>query len=180
MKRKTKAQMVLEIYDREAMGEVTPHEIAIINRGLIEEFGEGGVLAPAEIASILIDEDLPVRFDQVFNMSAPDERYEQLFASVVDISNLASAEASIRRIHSLHSEMSRLGDRRGAEYARAVARNAKETARLASANSRLDQRLRREQGEIVEWLTIWLQTPDLFENWLEVRKSTADFHANFT
>jgi len=53
MKRPTKQEMVLEIYDREAMGEVTAREIAIINQALVEEFGEGGAMPPAEIARIL-------------------------------------------------------------------------------------------------------------------------------
>ncbi|HMY75673.1 MAG TPA: hypothetical protein PLQ88_27880, partial [Blastocatellia bacterium] len=66
MKRLTKQEMVLEIYDREAMGEVTAREIAVINQGLIEEFGEGGAMAPAEIARILRAEDLPVRYEQIF------------------------------------------------------------------------------------------------------------------
>ncbi len=41
MKRKTKREMVIEIYDREAMGEVTAREIAQISQGLIAEFGRG-------------------------------------------------------------------------------------------------------------------------------------------
>ncbi len=171
--------MILEIYDREAMGEVTPREIAIINRGLIEEFGEGGVLAPAEIASILIDEDLPVRFDQVFNMSSLDDRYEQLFSTAIDLSSLTSAEASLRRVQTLYAQLLRQADRRGTQYARAVAREAKEAARLAADNPRLDERVRLEQTEIAEWFTIWLQTPLLLDRWLELRKASADYRRTF-
>ena len=69
---------MLEIYDREAMGEVGAREIAQINRALIVELGEGGAMTPAEIARILVDEELPVRFDQIFAMSSPVERYQRL------------------------------------------------------------------------------------------------------
>ena len=33
------------------MGEVTAREIAVINQALIEEYGEGGAMTPAEIAA---------------------------------------------------------------------------------------------------------------------------------
>ena len=33
--------------------------------------------------------------------------------------------------------------------------------------------------EIAQWLTIWLQTPQIFSEWLSLRRSTADFQARF-
>src|SRR5215207_9690846 len=102
MKRPTKQEMVLEIYDREAMGEVTAREIAIINQGLVEEFGEGGAMAPAEIARILRTEDLPVRFDQIFRMESPTDKYENLFGSLNRCGTVAEAEESLRRIDELY------------------------------------------------------------------------------
>src|ERR1041385_4812891 len=98
MKRKTKREMVIEIYDREAMGEVTAREIAQINQGLVAEFGEGGAMAPAEIARVLTDEDLPVRYDQIFAMSTPFERYQHIFDNVLRCESLEATEASIRRL----------------------------------------------------------------------------------
>src|SRR5262245_56265461 len=84
MKRKSKRELVLDIYDNEAMGEVTAREIAVINTALIEEYGEGGAMTPAEIARILHDEDLPVRFDQVFRMMTTTEKYENAFARFLE------------------------------------------------------------------------------------------------
>ena len=98
MKRLTKQEMVLEIYDREAMGEVTAREIAVINQALMEEFGEGGAMAPAEIARILHDEDLPVRFEQIFRMESPTDKYENLFGGLSKCGTLAEAEGSLRQI----------------------------------------------------------------------------------
>lgn len=171
--------MVLEIYDREAMGEVTEQEIAIINRGLIEEYGAGGVLSPAEIASILIDEDLPVRFDDVFNMSAPDDRYQELFSPGIDLATLSSAEASLREIHVRFTDLHREGDRRGTDYARELVIQARKSA-LQNANSESHGARRRDElSEMAEWLAIWLQTPDLFELWLDLRKGTAEFRHRF-
>jgi len=180
MKRKSRRELVLEIYDREAMGEVAAVEIAIINRGLVAEFGEGGVLAPAEIARILIDEELPVRFDQVFNMGSPDDRFERLFTGVLETSTLVSAEDSLRRIDALCRRLERLGDKRGTEYARSMVLSAKNAARAESRKKSLSTRERDEQAEIAEWLTIWLRTPDLFDDWLLLRKETPEFKRLFS
>jgi hypothetical protein len=175
MKRKTKKEMVLEIYDREAMGEVTAREIAIINRGLVEEFGEGGAMAPAEIARLLVDEDLPVRFEQVFRMASTTEKYELLFEGFSLNESLAEAEASLREINDLYRKFQRLGDRTGARFARQTAERAKRNAASLSRSARLTEFKRAEQQEIAQWFSIWLQTPDLFTQWLELRKSAPGF-----
>jgi hypothetical protein len=175
MKRKTKKEMVLEIYDREAMGEVTAKEIAIINRGLVEEFGEGGAMAPAEIARLLVDEDLPVRFEQVFRMATPTEKYETLFEGLAINRSLSDAEESLRRIDELYRKFQRLEDRTGVRFARQTAERAKRNAASLSRSSKLTGSKRAEQEEITQWFTIWLQTPDLFAQWLELRKASPGF-----
>jgi hypothetical protein len=174
MKRKSKQEMVLDIYDREAMGEVTAREIAVINQALVEEFGEGGAMTPAEIARILHDEDLPIQFNQVFRMMAPNEKYENLFDSLAFNTTLEQAEASIQRIDELYGKFQRTGDKTGVRFARQTARFAKRNAEEAARRHRagLD---RQEQTEIAQWFTVWLQTPDLFAQWLELRKATAEF-----
>jgi hypothetical protein len=138
-----------------------------------------GRLSPAEIASILIDEDLPVRFDQVFNMSTPEDRYDQLFSSVLDLSTLATAEQSLHKMQVIHRQLLDEGDRRGAQYALEIARTAKETALRESADDRLSRRRAAELREIAQWFTIWLQTPKLFAQWHDVRKSTAEYRRLF-
>jgi hypothetical protein len=179
MKRRTKRQMVIEIYDREAMGEVTAREIAQINRGLIAEFGEGGVMSPAEIARVLNDEGLPVRFDQVFAMITPEERYQSLFDGVLNLETLVTAQASLRRIDELYRKFQRLGDRQGLRFARAVALEGKRLAVELVGRHSLGDDERAEKAEMAQWFTVWLQTPDLFEQWLELRKAAPDFKRAF-
>lgn len=180
MKRRTKREMVIEIYDREAMGEVTAREIAQINQGLVAEFGEGGAMTPAEIARILADEDLPVRFDQIFAMSRPFERYEHIFDDVLHCETLEAAEASIRRLDHFSRKFQRLGDRRGMRFARELAIKGKRQATSLSERATLNEYQRAEQAEIAQWLTVWIQTPNLFDQWLELRKSAPEFKRTFT
>ncbi len=34
-------------------------------------------------------------------------------------------------------------------------------------------------AEIAEWLTLWMQSPEMFETWIDLRLSSADFRAKF-
>ncbi|MBI1760595.1 MAG: hypothetical protein HYR56_04080 [Acidobacteria bacterium] len=178
MKRKSKREMVLDIYDREAMGEVTAREIAIINQALVEEFGAGGAMNPGEIARVLVDEDLPVRYEQIFRMAGPMEKYENLFRYLPRIADMAQAAASIREIDALYRKFQRLGDKTGLRFARRIALMGKhEAGRLARI---ADHERRDEKAEIAQWFTVWLQNPDLFEHWLLVRQATQDYRNRFT
>jgi hypothetical protein len=179
MKRKSKRELVLDIYDNEAMGEVTAREIAIINEALIREYGEGGAMTPAEIARILHDEDLPVRFDQVFRMMTTTEKYENAFARFLENNDLAGAEESIRGIDELYRKFKRVGDKAGVRFAFEAARAARQNAIELSQLSHLSTVERRQQAEIAEWFAVWLQTPDLFTEWVGLRKASAEFKKLF-
>jgi hypothetical protein len=179
LKRKSKRELVLDIYDNEAMGEVTAREIAVINQALIEEYGEGGAMTPAEIARILHDEDLPVRFDQVFRMMTTTEKYENAFARLLENDDLAEAEKSIRGIDELYRKFKQAGDRAGVRFAFEAARTARQNAIELSQLPDLSSAQRREQAEIAQWFAVWLQTPDLFADWVGLRKSSAEFKKLF-
>ncbi len=179
MKRKSKRELVLDIYDNEAMGEVTAREIAIINQALIEEYGEGGAMAPAEIARILHDEELPVRFDQVFRMMTTTEKYENVFAHFLENNDLAEAENSILEIDELYRKFRNAGDSAGVRFAFEAARTARRNAVELSQLTQLSAARRREQAEIAEWFAVWLQTPDLFSEWLGLRKASTEFKTLF-
>jgi len=38
---------------------------------------------------------------------------------------------------------------------------------------------RREQAEIAQWFAVWLQTPDIFAEWVGLRKASAEFKKLF-
>jgi len=175
MRRKSKRELVLDIYDDEAMGEVTAREIAIINQALIEEYGAGGAMTPAEIARILHDEELPVRFDQIFRMMTTTEKYENIFAHFLENADLVEAENSIREIDALYRRFKKAGDGAGVRFAFEAARTARSNAIELSQLSQLRAEDRREQSEIAQWFSVWLQTPDLFTEWMELRKASAEF-----
>jgi len=52
-------------------------------------------------------------------------------------------------------------------------------AQMISRNSAVDERKRAEKAEIAEWFAIWLQQPEIFDDWLALRQRSPDFTARF-
>jgi hypothetical protein len=50
---------------------------------------------------------------------------------------------------------------------------------MIAKNPKVDEKKRSEKVEIAEWFTIWLQSPEIFENWIELRRVSKDFKEKF-
>ena len=57
----------------------------------------------------------------------------------------------------------------------ALVKKGKLRARSLAANPRVQAQKRREKQEIASWFQVWLETPDLFADWLALRKSSDEF-----
>jgi hypothetical protein len=60
-----------------------------------------------------------------------------------------------------------------------VARLGKRRAEMIARNAKVEPGKRAEKQEIANWFRIWLETPDAFFDWLDVRKQSSDFQARF-
>jgi hypothetical protein len=50
---------------------------------------------------------------------------------------------------------------------------------MISRNHKVDPKKRAEKEEVAHWFAIWLETPDAFFDWVEVRKQSAEFIKRF-
>jgi Ni/Co efflux regulator RcnB len=50
---------------------------------------------------------------------------------------------------------------------------------MISRNHKVEPHKRAEKVEIADWFRIWLETPDAFFDWLDVRKQSPDFRSRF-
>jgi hypothetical protein len=50
---------------------------------------------------------------------------------------------------------------------------------LVIASSRTSESDRRLARELAEWLTVWLQNPQIFPDWFALRRNTAEFRQLF-
>jgi len=71
------------------------------------------------------------------------------------------------------------GEKAAMERVLEIARLGKRRAEMISLNRKVEARKREEKKEIAEWFRIWLETPEAFFDWLEVRKASPDFRQRF-
>ncbi len=107
-----------------------------------------------------------------------DELRHKLESSL-HFGTLAEAENSLRDIHSLFTECRKVDDRSGMSMCRNRILEGKRRSRQIARNPRVAQKKRAEKDEICTWFTLWLQSPDRFFVWLDMRKASDDFRHRF-
>lgn len=107
-----------------------------------------------------------------------DEPYARL-EHILRFSDFASAEASLRSLDAAYREYLASGDRAGVRIVRSLAVKGKSRARQLAANPRVGEAKRQEKREIGEWFRVWLDSPDLFFDWLDFRKRSEEFRRAF-
>jgi len=60
-----------------------------------------------------------------------------------------------------------------------VARLGKRRAEMIARNRKVEAQKRAEKEEIAGWFRIWLETPDAFFDWLDVRKKSPEYQKKF-
>lgn len=108
-----------------------------------------------------------------------DEPYAARLEHALRFRDFASAETSLRNLDAAYREYLASGDRTGVKAVRALALKGKLRARQLAANPRVAEAKRREKREIGEWFRVWLDSPDLFFDWLELRKQSEEFRSTF-
>ena|SRR5687768_6893063 len=102
--------------------------------------------------------------------------YSEDLDGVLSFTNFTHAEDTLRRLEELRQRFHSAGDRKGIEYCRLVARLGRRRAELIGRNARVNASKRLQKREMSTWFAIWLETPDLFEDWLALRKKSDEFH----
>jgi len=174
MPERTKRQLILEIFERESMTGLGEAEVRAIQKGLGEALGKGETASRGYIARVVAGAGKPVRIADSFSPPAMGEPYSRLFEGVLKFSTLEQAEQSLRQIGRLYREFKAAGDKQGMTYARSVALVGKRRARAATRRAK-QPALRDLKHEIAEWFALWLSAPELFDDWLDLRKESPDF-----
>lgn len=172
----TKKEMILEVARGLAAQKFTPAEVEQIRRQLIARVGAEGKTSPDYIAGVLRDAGLRV----VWSTAADTEgKYEEEFEDLLHFSTLEEAEMCIVRLDELWRKFRAEDERAAAERVLEVARLGRRRAEMISRNPKVDPKKRAAKEEILHWFQIWLETPDAFFDWIEVRKASDDFQKRF-
>jgi hypothetical protein len=173
----TKKRLILSIAEDLKKQRFTPAEIEQIRRKLITQLGpEKGKTSSDYVVSVLEEAGLRVVWS---TKSDTEGAYEEEFSDLLHFSTLEEAEMCLVRLDELHRKFTREHERAAIERTREVARLGRRRAEMISRNHKVDPRKRAEKEEIAHWFAIWLETPDAFFDWLEVRKASAEFVKKF-
>lgn len=172
----TKKSLILEIARGLEVARFTPAEVEQIRRQLIVKLGASGKTSPDYIAGVLETAGLRV----VWSTRADTEgRYAEEFHDLLHFATLDEAEMCLVRLDELLRKFRAEQDRAAAERVLEVARLGRRRAEMISRNPKVDPQRRVEKEEIMRWFQIWLDTPDAFFDWLDVRKQSPEFQKRF-
>jgi hypothetical protein len=106
-----------------------------------------------------------------------DSPYDEMLCGILSFKTLAQTEETIRHLEILRQRFLLSSDKKGVEYCRQLGLLGRQRAELVAANHRVDPQKRRQKQEAALWFRIWLETPELFPEWLALRKRTEEFLA---
>lgn len=149
---------------------------------------EAGV-SPATIARILADAGAELRHPEIIESDAAWrqgrlDNSEKEFAQIRELTSapltdLRAAEDFIRNLETKRQKFEHRQERDELAQLKSLAIEARQAAQSISRNAE-DGNIRLLQSEIAEWIKVWLQTPKLFDDWLELRRRSEEFRAKFS
>ena len=188
-KAQTKRELIIDAWERRQRPATGEKELREIQRALAGRFGEAGVASPAAIARALADEGAELRHPEVIEFDSRWREAKIQKGTAVDAKKLVRASEKpltlsraarlIGKLDKARQRFALQADATNLRRLRDLAITEKQHAEARARDSRVNERARTAQAEIAEWLRVWLQTPDLFSDWLDLRRQTSDFRKKF-
>ncbi len=179
---RTKADLIIEVWEKLDCENVGALEIEAIRTVVADQYGEPAVESPMVIARLLADEGAELRHSEIMKLyveTASDRPYDAAVRNIVKIDDLKNAAASIRNLENLRQKYAGDNDKDGLRLVREIAIKGKQSAAEHAEKKNLDTVVRQINTEIVQWFTVWLQTPEVFESWIALRQRSPDFAEKF-
>jgi hypothetical protein len=173
---KSKKDLILETAREIGASKWTLAEIDQLRRRLQAEHGDAGKTSSEYIGDVLKTAGWKVLLTL---QEEAEEQYEEEFEDLLHFKTLEDAEVSIMRLDELMRKFQAHGEHAAVERVLGVARLGKRRAEMISRNHKVEPHKREEKVEIANWFRIWLETPDAFFDWLDVRKQSPDFKSRF-
>lgn len=139
-------------------------ELSLIQDALVQRFGSES--SPASIARVLADHGVRLGHPEILQADSRWREQQHLFTS---------DDLAFDTIDALNSFIEKLRQLPQTQSLRqSVLQIKQELDLLATIPNR-----RAVAREAAQWLTIWLQNPQIFPEWLDLRRSTTEFQELF-
>ncbi len=173
---RTKKDLIIEVWEKLDCESVGRAEIEAIETVIEDHYGEPAVDPPMVLARLVADEGADLRHSEIMELHierASDRPYDAAFQNLLNVSDLRAAATTIKRLENLRRKYLSDGDKQGLRHIRESALQGKQMATEAKAKDPT------VNGEIERWFAIWLQTPELFETWVDLRLRSDEFVEKF-
>lgn len=179
---RTKIDLIIEVWEKLDCESVGRQEIEAIETVVRETYGFSAVESPMIIARQLADEGAELRHAEILELDVErrlESPYDAMFRNILKFADFKQTLGSLRQLENLRKKFVAENDREGLRLMREVALKGKRRAQMIAKNEKVSPEKRAEKREIAEWFTIWLQTPEVFENWVALRQKSPDFKKRF-
>ena len=166
---RTKEQFILDVWERLGKEVVGASDLDRIEDAFVEHFGSS--ISPASVARVLADHGARLGHPEILHADARWREKQSLFtAEDLEFANLETATRLINKVEHLRREFE--NDAAMRERLRQAVRTLKTELDSFAPTKQL-------AAEVSQWLTVWLQTPQIFAEWLTLRQNTAEFRERF-
>jgi hypothetical protein len=189
MPKTTKRDTIVATWVALGRPNVGAKELRAVQKVLRQQFGEANVASPAAIARVLADQGAELRHPQIIKFDA-SWRKSQIDKKAKRVNSLArflsdepltfeAARSMLDELENLRTQFASVGDTEALGELRSFAADARSRAETLVKDRTCEARARATQKEILEWIKVWLQTPALFADWVELRRRAPDFRKRF-
>ena len=176
----TQSELIIQCWAELNAKSVGADELETIGRVLLERFGEGA-FGPAAIARVLADEDLPLRHPEVLDCDTVwrERRTDSFTGETFDFATLEKAITTVEALGRLAGNLQKADTKRWAALRSTVLR-VQQDLELIGHSAVGNREVRAVAAEASTWLTVWLQNPSVFEEWLALRRLSPEFVQKFS
>jgi hypothetical protein len=178
--RLSRKRLILESGKQQGLESAGPRELLRIRNELRQRLAPAAPPSLSYIAAVLRGSGVQVDYEDRYADPVIPERCRDRLEGVLHFHDLAAAERALRALDAAWRAYRAEADREGARLAHRLALRGRQRAESLAANPRVDAQKRLEKREIASWFGVWLENPDLFFDWLDLRKRAGDFRATFT
>ncbi len=176
---RNKVDLIVEVWERLDCESIGRAEIEAIEMVVAEQYGKAAVDSPMVIARLLADEGAQLRHSEIMALyveRASDRPHAAQLRNLIRIDDLDTTRNSLREMTNLLKRYKSDGNKEGIAHLMDAARSTRKEAlaRAERSSAKTDM-----NSEIAEWLRVWLETPEIFSSWVDVRVNSEDFKRRF-
>lgn len=156
---------MVEVWEQTGREVVGADDLSLIQDALVQRFGSES--SPASIARVLADHGARLRHPEILQADTHWRERQHVFTP--DELAFESIDTALAFIEKLH----------GQPAIRPSVQQIKHELDYVAMSPKAPANRRTVAREVAQWLTVWLQNPQIFPEWLDLRRATNEFRELF-